>query len=228
MILGMLWPLHACSDVPKEYAAEAIEARVVDAETRKPLKGVIVVIHWELKGGFEGNSPVGQMEVNETVTDKTGHFYFPAWGPRPRPKGYLRSSEPHILLFKPGYEYKRLANEVSSKVSMEPLRRSDWNGKTIELKPFKGTTEQYARHFESLNNDLEHIAADQPEECNWKNLPKIIMAMANEREVLERKGINPHTLSSIDKRLSMNDEYYAKKGGPVCGSPKEFLRNYQP
>lgn len=220
----------ACSDFPpSHYSAEAIEAQVIDADTKKPLEGVVVVAHWQLFEGSVGGRTLGpQLMVLETVTDKNGIFAFAAWGPIRRPTGNLDERDPELLLFKNGYEYRALQNPVYAKADHRPVRRSVWNGKTIELKPFKGTVGEWAKHFESLNNDLEHIAADQPEECNWKKLPRTILAMTNERKVLEEKGINPHTLSTLDKRLLMNDEYYTKKGGLACGSPKEFLRSHQP
>lgn len=218
-------PACAADEYPATYAAEAIEARVVDADTKQPLEGVIVTANWELVGGFEGNTPVGQMKVLETVTGKDGKFTFPAWGPEPRKKGYLRNRDPQLLLFKPGYEYQRHTNEVSSKPNMASLRRSDWNGKTVELKPFKGTIEAYENQFESLNRDLERFAVDKPEECGWKKIPDMVRAMNRERKRLVAQGINPHTLSSLDKELLMNDEYYTKKGG--CGSPKAFFEDLQ-
>lgn len=225
-ILACLLPaLLGMGGYPSKYSAEAIEARVIDAETKQVLEGVIVTANWELVGGFEGNTPVGQMKVLEAVTDKNGKFTFPAWGPEPRKKGYLRNRDPQLLLFKPSYEYKRLLNETSSKISMESLRRSEWNGKTIELKPFKGTIEAYEHQFESLNRDVERFAVDKPEECGWKKIPNTVRAMNRERTRLVAQGVNPHTLSSLDKELLMNDEYYTKKGG--CGSPKAFFGDLQ-
>ena len=226
-ILTCLATLPACASLM--YSAEPIDAKVIDADTKQPLEGVIVIANWELRGPATagGSAPIGQLRVMETVTDKDGQFSFPAWGPKPA-RGALLNRDPQLLLFKPGYRYRGLENEFRDGMELEPLRRSEWNRKTIALKPFKGTIEEWIKNFESLNNDLEHIAADQPEECNWKKLPRTIVAMFNERKALERKGINPHTLSSLDKRLLVNDEYYTKKGCSACGSPKEFLRNYQP
>lgn len=229
MLLALSPLLLGMGGYPSKYSAEAIEAWAVDADTKKPVEGVIVTANWELEDStFAGNVPVGQLMVMETVTDKNGRFYFPPWGPKKPPKGGLRNKDPQLLLFKPGYRSRGLVNEFRDVMYEEPIRRSEWNGKTIELKPFKGTMGEWAKHFESLNNDLEHIAADQPEECNWKKMPRTILAMTNERKVLEEKGINPHTLSTLDKRLLMNDEYYTKKGGLACGSPKEFLGSHQP
>lgn len=79
--------LPACaSPYPSHYSAEAIEAKVIDADTKKPIEGVIVTASWQLLGGMEGSLPIGQMQVMETQTGSDGVFRFPAWGPLKRPK----------------------------------------------------------------------------------------------------------------------------------------------
>ena len=112
LLMALLLPLQACG-APFWYKAEPIEAWVVDAETNQPLEGVIVVAHWQLKGGLEGGNPVGEMMVMETLTDAKGRFYFPAWGPKLRSlDGRLKTQSPGILLFKSGYEYRGLENKL--------------------------------------------------------------------------------------------------------------------
>ena len=225
-ILACVATLPACAASPLYYSADAIEAQVIDAETKQPLEGVIVTANWQLfHSTVGGRVPGDQLMVLEAVTAKDGKFTFFAWGPKLALSGYLDNRDPQLLLFKPGYEYKRLMNQVSSKTNMASVRRSQWNGKTIELKKFKGTIQAYEDHFESLNNDLEHIAADNPEECGWRKIPDTIRAMNRERNRLVALGVNPNTLSSIDNELSMNDQFYTKKGG--CGSPKEFFGGFK-
>lgn len=235
--LALLVPLQACSRYPSTYSAEAIEGWVVDGETKKPLEGVIATANWQLEiGTVGGNVPAGQMMVMETVTDKNGRFYFSGWGPKRRPRGdfsllasrpHLVHRDPQLLLFKRGYRYHRLQNKVVTDYNKGPLRKSDWNGKAIELKKFTGSAEEYARSFERFNNELGHIVADNPEHCYWKDIPRTVMSMQRQRELLEKKGINPHTLSTIDERLFTNDEYFSKKGTPPCGSPKEFFQKFK-
>lgn len=213
----------SCTDFPPgHYSAEAIEARVIDAGTNKPLEGVIVVAHWQLyEGGVAGRTLGPQLMVLETVTDKDGKFSLPAWGPIPRPTGYLDERSPELLLFKPGYEYQSLANPVRTQADHSPVRRSVWNGKTIGLSRFKGAIQDYEDHFESLNRTLENIVVENPDRCDWKKIPNTIRTMNRERIHLVNKGVNPNTLSSIDKRLLLNDRYFAEKGS--CGSPAKFF-----
>ena len=218
----------ACTGSPVYYA-EAIEASIVDAETKKPLEGVVVVAHWQLfSSTLAGRNLAGQLMVMEAVTDQDGRFHFPSWGPKLALTGYLDDRDPALLLFKPGYEYRGLQNPTLSTVNRSPIRRSQWNGKTIALKPFKGTKEEYADRFQELNHDLDRIISDPPEDCNWKQLPRTIRAMREERKRLQAKGINLDRLFSVDQELFDNNEYFTAKGGPACGSPREFLQGVLP
>lgn len=227
VLLGLLITQPACS-ASFTYSADPIEAWVIDAETKKPLEGVVVTANWDLEEGtLGGNRSAGQLMVMETVTDKNGRFAFSAWGPKLALTSHLVNHDPQMLLFKSGYEYQSLANEPRANYNKSTKRYSEWNGKTIMLKQFRGTLAEYKGHFEDLNSALEHITTDDPKECYWKRIPKMIRAMnrERERERLIAQGANPHTLSSIDKELLMNDKYFTEKGG--CGSPKTFFGDIQ-
>src|SRR2546422_4340820 len=89
-LLGL--PLSACHSLTFFYSAEAIEGSVADAETGRPLEGVIAVAHWQLKGGFEGGTPIGELQILEAVTDPNGRYSFPAWGPKFALTGYLEDA----------------------------------------------------------------------------------------------------------------------------------------
>src|SRR5258708_40037237 len=86
------------------YNAEATEGWVADAETGKPIEGVIVVAHWRITGGLEGGTPINELKILETVTDESGRYSFPAWGPKlaflSGIFGSLGSESPEILMFK--------------------------------------------------------------------------------------------------------------------------------
>lgn len=147
-LLSVLGTLPACAS-PLMYSAEPIEARVVDAETKKPVEGVVVTANWQLfHSTVGGRVPGSQLMVAETVTDKEGRFAFPAWGPKLALSGYLDNYDPQLLLFKSGYEYRRLGNPVSSVTDHSTTRRSQWNGRTIEMKKFTGTPKEWLRTLE--------------------------------------------------------------------------------
>jgi len=215
ILLGIFIVLPICADYPREYSAEAIQAKVVDAKTKKPLEGVIVTANWQLESGNVGGVIyVGQMMVMETVTDKDGKFTFPAWGPKPLKKGLLLNHDPQLLLFKPGYRYLSLQNTFEDKMYLKPVRRSEWDGKMIELKPFKGMMEEWANQLGFLITSLRFVEDD----CNWKKTPRIILALDGEKERLRKAGII-RTFYSIS---------YLPTDEKKCGSPQEFFRGYQP
>lgn len=220
----MLLPLSSCASFL--YSAKPIQAWVKDAETGKPLEGVIVTANWQLEGGIEGGNPVAQAMVMETVTDKNGRFYFPGWGPKLRSmEGRLKTESPQILMFKSGYSYVALVN----KLTMEALRgeleyplRSDWNGKTIKLEKFRGTMEQYAEHVYDLSREMDRMLdfAQGDNECDWKKVPRMLVELNRMGVYFENQSLKPDPWHHI-----MRIEDIPVKSH--CGSPKEFLRDFQ-
>lgn len=174
LITGLVAAQSACAG-SLTYSAEPIEGWVIDAVTKKPLDGVVVTANWQLEEGtFGGSVPVGQLMVLEAVTDKDGHYGFPAWGPKKAPRGHLVIEDPKLLFFKSGYEYQRLLNRYSSdrELRLRPVRRSDWNGKTILLTKFTGTPKEW---FEML----DHVLPGGKRE-DTKRFPKLLTAILAE------------------------------------------------
>ena len=211
-------PAHATT-----YSAEAIEAQVVDAETNQPLEGVIVVAHWELErkvGAYahSGNDPRGtlQLKVMETVTDYSGRFAFPAWGPLNAPFGaYLEWSDPAILMFKPGYELYGMTNEYPSTFNpfVNSTRTSQINDTTIKLKKFEGDLKAYADKLGQLVISLD-FATSYPH-CDWKQIPRMLVAVDKQKRLFRNSNVYSD-LFTIDD-LPFQDQ---------CGSAREFLKEY--
>ena len=224
LFLVALCPLQACG---MQYSAEPIEAWVIDAETNQPLEGVIVVAHWQLYGGLHPDN-AGELTILETVTDKAGRFNFPAWGPKALPSGApsnarLTFLDPEILIFKIGYTHQRVANELTSdalKNQGPPLRRSRWNGKKIKMEKLDKLT---LKDLDDLNGDLKFLLRN-PENCNWRYVPKTILAIRDSRLELAKNGIRPAGWSTLDEDLIENSRHYASKGGAMCGSPRDMFK----
>ena len=237
----LILPLSGCASL--QYSAEPIEARVVDAETKQPLEGVIITANWQLEEGtFGGNVQAGQLSVMETTTDKEGKFRFPGWGPLKVAKGHLVNRDPQLLLFKSGYESLGLENKYSSdrELRLRSVRKSDWNGKTIVLRPFKmvlealrehykkdalyqelypehdpipGTLEEeYAKHLSFLHTSISSILDDG--ECNWKKIPRLIVAMDKQEKIFRSRNI-------YSPLYSIDDLPNGK-----CGSARDFFRGF--
>lgn len=231
-LLLMAMPLIACSEewhfVPYPYyTAAPIDARIVDDATNQPIEGVNVTANWQLvTGSFDGPRDKAQLELMEAVTDKNGHFHFDGFT-RVNPLLYeLRSEDPLIIIFKGGYEYKRIVNSYPRE-SLEKPGTSEWpdnhrrswiNGGTIKLKKLKGLAVGDKMLFYT---NLE-VAIDKPylDDCGWKKVPRMIVAMDRERRRLE--AIYPNSwvdLLSIET-ITLNENQYR------CGSPKDFFKPY--
>lgn len=219
-LLGIVMMLQmnftGCASMVLGFSAEPITATIVDAETKQPLKDVIVVAHWQLvEGGFLDSSvPAGELMVMETVTDKNGVFHFPEWGPKYEIMGRMKNEDPEIIIFKPGYVFKVLANEwISTEIrDYRALRSSDWDGKTIELEQFEGSDKEYANKLSSMTIYMRYVENN----CDWKRTPKIILALTDEQRLLQSKGID-RTLYSVN---------YLPTNEKVCGSVADYFRKY--
>jgi hypothetical protein len=220
LLITMLLPSAWACGLPLTYSAEAIEAWVVDEDTGQPLEGVIVVAHWQLEGGLHRDT-VGELMVMETISDVKGRFYFPVWGPKLRGiKGYLGYKDPELLLFKSGYSYVAASNRWNAPVDANSLRHSDWNDKTLTLKKFQGSLEEYAKELWFLDETIDFAFFRERSNCGWQKIPHLLVAMHLEAEKLHHANIpdKPRTLEAYEGRNEPER--------PKCGLVKEFLRSY--
>jgi len=129
---------------PWSYIAKPIEGRVVDKDTGQPVTGAVVVAQWILATPPDGEEK-DYFVVIETVTDAEGKYRIPGWGPESRPRSrWLDKYDPALEVFKPGYWPEGLANRpegVLGAPGINPrgtkVREAYWNGKDIQLIPFK-------------------------------------------------------------------------------------------
>ena len=128
---------------------------------------------------------MGWVTVMEAVTDASGTFAIPAWGPkRLHVRGAIGNASPALFLFKTGYVYERLTDRsrrfdehapfARDRNSPNPMR-SYWNGKTIALKRFTENSEAYAESLRFV--DVDVAALLETEECNWKEIPHFLLAI---------------------------------------------------
>lgn len=219
--------LPACATLaghPLTYSAEAIKGWVVNAETKQPLEGVIVTANWELSNAF--GAPVGQMMAMESVTDASGRFYFPAWGPKFRPpNAIIKDQDPQLVLFKSGYDFVRLQNPVGP-LNKDSLRRSAWNGKTIELEPFEDylikwnervNTSAYAQRLKFLKGSFSWAYSDDI--CELKKIPRMTVALYLQKQRFREQ--------QIYNTLPVIDYIFDKEFNDPCGLQKT-LRSYLP
>lgn len=105
VILTLGWGVHALA--PSSYGAEAYRGTVIDAETKAPLEGAVVVVIWYKKPLISMDGPQYFHKATEALTDAEGKFAVDAspgmnWNPFRR---VLKDPEiyPDITIFMPGY-----------------------------------------------------------------------------------------------------------------------------
>jgi len=181
VIAPIAFALAACGS--PYYTSDPIEAWVVDAETGKPIEGAIVVAHWQLRGAtLDSGTRRNQLEVIETVTDRSGRFFIPGFTKINYTLEELREEDPRIVVFKPGFS-------VAGGHSHYPLggpdpgphRSSPLNGKRLEIKSLSRDTQQYLREMNSVSAMLRDLSASG----DLRSTPKLIHALACERRRLK-------------------------------------------
>jgi hypothetical protein len=205
-----------------QYSAEPITGWVVDADTGKPLEGVIVTANWAVsEGNLAGTNQGGQLQILETVTDQAGRYHFPGWGPKrlpPKKNGwwvdqYIGNEDPGLVFFKGGYELDSRRNVLVSERNRSWKRHSDWDGKTIKLKFIGADEKEYVKDLSFASNTLGFaLSADG---CEWQKIPRMLAAQLKESEKYRKPGTFTLMLSISDIPVL-----------PKCGSPQDFLKEY--
>ena len=199
------------------YSADPITGTVVDADTKQPLAGVNVLASWTAYGGgLEGGNLTGHAMVLEAVTDENGKFSLPGWGPkRLNFSGLIRNNEPLLVLFKSGYKAQGWSNSDAMHPAPHHMQ-SEWNGKTLELKKFEGSADEYAQDLSLFLGSLIESFA-MPEECNLKAIPKFLLALDQQHQEFARQ----HTKINVRSVNGLSESYRRK-----CGSLEQYVREH--
>ena len=83
------------------YHKPEYRGKVIDAETKKPMEGAVVVVtYFKYTIGIAGQD-TSVIKTKETLTDKNGEFYFPAYTTVIQPLSGEDKAE--FIIYKPGY-----------------------------------------------------------------------------------------------------------------------------
>lgn len=220
--------LIACSSGHPTVSGAPVYARVVDADTGKPIQGVAVVAYWELyQGGIAGGGPCAAANVEEAVTDENGRFWLPGWGPITGSCGVMRNGNPMLYFFKPGYKTLYKSGGVGLDATrLVTVAQVDWNGKKLKMHKFRNpdlhvqTQGSYIDNFSMLNIDLQFSILKMPAQCNWKKIPVMLRYIELDGQRISNAIGYPY--NSVVWYLINNDKWY-QQVAPQCGSPKTFL-----
>lgn len=202
LILSYLLPPHM-----PVYFAKGFSGTVVDAETKKPIEGVVLLTVWnsDCFNPIDSDDICGIARVRDDVTDKDGSFSFSGWGPKFYPPfQYLDYLNPNMYIFKKGYEPEYVGSGSMYRTNPGFIRSvKNIDGKTIELKKFKGTDEE-------LIDDLQYVRNQPLGNLEYRNKHmKRLVRMANEFFKAEKKLSNDNKVGltyDLEKHLGMLKE----------------------
>ncbi len=136
-LLLVSW-LPACA-APGEY-----HGTVVDAETRAPLEGVVVVVFWGKKPYIAMDGPEYFHDVREAVTDREGRFSMPA-GPRIDWNPFTYVKTPDTTIYLPGYKPQAPGFGYEREFEREQMVEALLRGDVFELRKFPPDAEIQSR-----------------------------------------------------------------------------------
>jgi hypothetical protein len=92
-----------CGTFHPLFAAEPYKGRVIDAETKQPLEGAVVLAIWETKTPGVAGYGYSYLDSEEVLTDENGRFVV---GRHPhRSLALLWVAGPRLEIFYPGYGF---------------------------------------------------------------------------------------------------------------------------
>ncbi|RJR14558.1 MAG: hypothetical protein C4581_13810 [Nitrospiraceae bacterium] len=165
------------------------EGRIIDAETKQPIAGVVVLGVWYKEEPNVAGATSTFYDAKETVTDSKGEFKFPGLGI----KIFSYVGTMNFVIFKKGYEYLGLWPWESLKEDVILNRMIRWEGDkaiillkklTMEERKKKGTPDFYIG-----------IRYDERENIHHTCLPRNVKLLPEEvnKELIEQ-GREPYDL----------------------------------
>ena len=171
------------------YSSKEIRGQAVDADTNRPIEGAVVVVTWLLSPTMWGHESYDKrLHIAEVVTEASGQYIVPAWGPKVLPPfSELDDTNPRLAIYKNSYKPKWLHNESHQ---TGPVLDADWNGQVIKLERFQGTIEQEAWTINSFYGGLQR-AHDEDERWDWTHYPRAILEICEAMHRLKALGVKP-------------------------------------
>lgn len=202
---------------PTGWSSSEIRARVV-TPAGAPVAGAIIAANWNVEGAWNGAS-LGQLAISEVVTDKDGWFRIPQWGPKYVWKGAVSESEPVIRIYHPNFVPLIIRNvEGTAMRSASRIIRFRLQDQELVLQPFTGSSFQREAVLENLIRSLGVIfQGGSGCLCNWRDIPRLLIAMQREKDLLERTG-SGKTLVYVYRDIRSSERQ--------CGNAEKFFQEF--
>lgn len=158
LLLITLLPLTACG-----LSSDPIEGQVLEAGTKKPLAGAIVVVRWEGTYSQIAESKTSCYHVETATTDGEGRYKIPGWWQMPKGPFFSPGAK-DIIAYKAGYAEHWPAGYD---------RTADYKNNVRYLAPFKNTSGERFKYLEQMARASNCLAAGKSE----KNLYPLYEAL---------------------------------------------------
>lgn len=158
------------------YHAGPWRGQVIDAETKKPIEGAVVVAVWEKWSYLPLGPYVDNVDAKETVTDKNGEFVIQEHRMLQLPV-VRRIKGPLLTIFKPEYGYfprHHVSPDISRYTTYGYIPLFLGEGSVVELRKWKTAGER-------IQNSLIPSYSDIPDE----KYKRLIEAEKEERKQIE-------------------------------------------
>ena len=133
---------HLCMSSLRRFITARSCAQIVDAVTLQPVAGVQIQAEWPIwRRTLNLESQWRRLNQVSAVSDASGFFEIPAWGPVLAPRWYFLSSDgPDLLLQRTGYENRQVSDSIRSnrsagRVWIWKTIDAHWNGRRVQFYP---------------------------------------------------------------------------------------------
>jgi len=163
LFLIVLAAYALCGCVSLVYYDGTYHGRVIDAQTREPIEGAVVLGVWSK--GYMGAGGIAHeyYDARETVTDAQGDFTIEGMGPRVMT--HLQKMD--VVIFKAGYEHVGLTSWDSLKTAIYFRDRVQWeNGKAIiplDRWPMERRLKRFDASVGSVPNEKQKLLLEEIE-----------------------------------------------------------------
>lgn len=163
------------------FEAKPFTGKIVDAETGQPIPNAVVYVNWpKTTSTFGGSNQNGVVEVQEAISDSSGQYKMLGWKKSRKEvgKGWFLRNGPEMVIYAPGYwpTNRYNINRDNNRLARNEAWKSDWDGKTIELKPThseKWNNEQWLKYLSSIES---YMSVYFMPECPWLKIPNYYLA----------------------------------------------------
>ncbi len=153
------------------YHKPAFKGRVIDAETKEPIKGAVVVAAYQKSTMGVPHRYSTIIKVKETLTDKQGEFYIPSYTTLTQPLSW--SDMVTFTIYKPGYGNFPKQHIIPSGLTPidEEVFFTRAIGSTGKLEMWSGTGQEMRLNFTDVTFGVVELRRLQTKEERLNAMP---------------------------------------------------------